>query len=198
MHVGDSIVTISIDRGTFRNNPQTLAELTNRILCMMPKVLEAHNVCVGVYDVELDISGIKTDMLYASSKHGEFLSNMSSTLRFDFIHTRVELRYVTGVNIQAGQETTLNIKLCNLLPDPRHVEINYYLPDGFELIQGRKHISLLHKAGPQEDKCTDNEYTFTVVLRAGDLLKASNRGVIQMVSAGRPTVILVPILFFGL
>jgi len=197
MHVGDSIVTISIDRGSFRNIPQTLTELTNRILCMMPKVLEAHSVCVGVNDAEPDVSGLKTDMLYASSKHAKFLSDMSSALRFDFIHTRVEMGYVTGVNIQAGQEATLDIKLCNLLPDPRHVEITYYLPDGFELIQGRKHISLLHKAGPEEDNCTDNEYTFTVVLRAGDLLQASNRGVIQMVSAGRPTVMLIPILFFG-
>jgi len=197
-HVGDSIVTISIDRGSCRNIPDTLTELTNRILCMVPKMLEAHHVSVGVYDVDPGVSESTSDVLHASSKHGEFLSNLRSALRFDFIHTRVEIQYATGVNIQAGQEATLHIKLYNLLPDPRHVEITYYLPDGFELLQGRKHVSLRHKAGPEENKCTDNEYTFSVILRAGALIHASNRGVIQMVSTGRPTVMLIPILFLGI
>ena len=186
-HVGDEIATIAIDRGSWWNIPATCSELTDRVARMAPQVLAAHRAPVFIDEKHVDTTSRGIDELSASPAHLERLASGTAALRFDFIHTEVRLEYPDGIAIRAGQETSLRLTLHNVFPDPRHVEITYLLPEGFVLLDGCRSFSLLHF----QTRC------LTVRLRAGDSVQAANRGVIQIVSVDRPTVILVPILFRG-
>jgi len=208
--IGDDIITVCVDRASTAV-PRTCTELTDHIMKMAPQVLAAHRTPfiiflgswvfaegalaashepISIGDGVTDLSDFNRDSLIASKQYCDHLLKMKRALRFDFIHTKVEMEYATGVNISAGQEATIQLTLYNMMPDPRHVHITYFLPEGFELLDGRKQLSLMHP-GDQ------SEFAFPVRLRAGQTIHAANRGIIQMVAVGRPTVILIPILFLG-
>lgn len=191
-YVGDDIISVAIDRGSWANIPDTCTALTDRVIGMTSQVLAAHRAPVVINNKKTDISDLGSDTLLASQEYLKCLSEMNGAIQYDFIHTRVKINYDNGVNIRAGQEVCFSITLFNMLPDPRHVEITYFLPEGFELLDGRKHLNLL-----QQTSVTSNKYTFEVKIRAGAFVQATNRGIIQMVSAGRPTVILIPLIFLG-
>lgn len=191
-HVGDDIISIAIDRGSLWNIPATCTALTNRTINMTTQVLAAHQAGISINQDESELKDIKLDKLMASKEHLEHLSKMNGALQYDFIHSKVEINYSGGVNIHPDQETTVSVTIYNKMQDPRHLEIIYLLPEGFELLEGKKHLNLQHYTG-----VTTNEYTFSIKLRAGSVVQAANRGVIQIVSVGRPTVMLIPLLFLG-
>jgi hypothetical protein len=53
-------------------------------------------------------------------------------------------------------------------------------------------VNLPHKNSINQGSCE-----LDITIQAGDRVDAVNRGIIQMVAAGRPTVMLIPLLFFG-
>ncbi len=191
-HVGDDIVTVAIDRGSWYRIPPTCSALTERVLHMTPQVLAAFRMPVALGDAATDLSDLAGDRLMASPEVRQRLAAMSSSLVFDFIHMQVEIDYVSGVEVRAGELAAVRLLLRNRMPEPRHLAITYHLPDGFTLVEGRRHIYLQHHTG-----ITAHEVPFDLVLQAGPSIQAVNRGVIQMVAEGRPTVALVPLLFFG-
>ncbi len=191
-HVGDDIISVAIDRGSWGGVPATCSALTDRVVRLTPQVLAAHFAPVDLSDAAADCTDIKGGALRAKPAYLHWLAAMNGDLTFDFIHAKAAVRYENGVNIGAGQETVVTLTLSNQMPDPRHIAVTYYLPEGFEIVEGRKHINLLHNTG-----VTSSETVFSVTLRAGQAVQAENRGVIQMVAEGRPTVMLIPLLFFG-
>jgi len=191
-HVGDEIISIAIDRGSWWNIPATCSALTNRVMNMTPQVLAAFHTGIEINGCETDLGSLNAEKLAASGNYLDWLAKMNNALQYDFIHSTVKVLYPDGVNIAAGGEASIIITVCNKLPDPRHIEITYLLPEGFELLEGRKHLNLLHETG-----VTSGKTEFTVKVRAGCCVQAHNRGVIQMVATNRPTVMLVPILFLG-
>jgi ADP-ribosylglycohydrolase len=189
-HVGDDLITVAIDRGSMRI-PETCTALTERTIRMTEQVLAAHRVGVALTDDEAECA--PDCDLTASAAYRAWLAGLCNDLVFDFIHTRVSIAYLDGVNIGAGQETHLRLTLINQLPDPRHVSVTWHLPEGFALLDGPRHINQPHRTS-----ATNTQTSVTVTLRAGTSVAAENRGVIQMVAAGRPTVMLIPLLFFGI
>lgn len=191
-YVGDDIVSVAIDRGSFYGIPSTCTALTNRVIHMTSQVLAAHHAPICITEGETDLSDLPAEKMMAAEQHREQLRAMDGAIKYDFIHSQVEVNYVSGVSISAGQEASINITIHNKMPDPRHMDVTYLLPEGFELLEGRKHLSLSHYSS-----ITDASYTFSVKVRAGLSVQGANRGVIQIVAVGRPTVILIPILFLG-
>ncbi len=191
-YVGDEIVSVAIDRGSYYGIPSTCTDLTNRVINMTSQVLAAHRAPVCISEGETDLSELSVERLTAGERHREKLLKMDGAIKYDFIHSQVEVSYASGVNISPGQEAVIHISIRNKMPEPRHMDVTYMLPEGFELMEGTRHLYLPHYSG-----ITDASCTFTVKLRAGSSVQAVNRGVVQIAAAGRPTVILIPILFFG-
>jgi len=191
-HVGDNIITMAIDRGSWWNIPETCTGLTDRVMSMALQMLAANRTNVIISDKETSIGEADINRLTASDKYIEKLKNMNNALCFDFIHSSAELFYKDGVGVKAEQEISLEITIKNKLYDPRHLEVTYILPNGFTLVQGEKRITLSN----QTDR-TNGSVTFTVTYKAGNEVQSENRGIIQIVAQNRPTVILIPILFFG-
>lgn len=193
-HVGDDIITVAIDAGSLKRYlPATCTALTDRTMKMCEQVLAAHKSDTQIKDEAGAWPDVDQEQLIASSYYMDRLGNMSNALVYDFIHTRVTCQYSSGVNVKNNQEMHLKLTLINQLPDPRHVSVTYYLPEGFQLVSGKKHVNIPHLT-----RETETSVTFDVVLQAGPSVQAANRGVIQMVAEGRPTVMTVPILFFGI
>jgi ADP-ribosylglycohydrolase len=190
-HVGDDIITVAIDRGSIRV-PSTCTALTDRTLQMCDQVLAAFKAEVAITDDVTDVSALASDHLMASAKYRQWLAAMNAALVFDFIHTRAEVLYPDGINVQSGIESRIRITLKNQLPEPRHIDVTYYLPEGFILGKGPKHVNLSHRNSINQGSCE-----LDITIQAGDAVAAVNRGIIQMVAAGRPTVMLIPLLFFG-
>jgi hypothetical protein len=159
---------------------------------MCSQVLAAFKADVAITEEATDLSALAADRFGASAKYRQWLAAMNAALVFDFIHTRAEVLYPDGINVQPGSETRIRISLKNQLPDPRHIDVTYYLPDGFILQKGPRHVNLPHKNSINQGSCE-----LDITIQAGDRVDAVNRGIIQMVAAGRPTVMLIPLLFFG-
>jgi ADP-ribosylglycohydrolase len=191
-YVGDDIVSVAIDRGSLYGIPSSCCELTERVISMTKQVLAAHRAQVCITSDKSDLSDVSPEKIMASQKYIAQLSKMNSAIKYDFIHSSVDVNYISGVNIAAGQEASIGITIHNKLPDPRHMDVTYYLPEGFELLEGRKHISL-----PHHTSITDNVFSFVVKIKAGSSVQGANRGIIQIVAAGRPTVMLIPVLLLG-
>ncbi|NLO37816.1 MAG: ADP-ribosylglycohydrolase family protein [Clostridiaceae bacterium] len=191
-HVGDDIITVAIDRGSLYGIPLTCTALTERTMAMCRQVLAAFKADVAIGDGETDLDGLTPERLMASERYALWLKNMSHALVFNFIHTRAELTYPESLSLEAGQCMTLEITLHNQLREPRHLDISCLLPDGLTLAEGPKHVNLPHKNSLNPGSCS-----FRLTLQAGAEIQAVNRGVIQMVAQGRPTVILLPVLVFG-
>ncbi|HBP37315.1 MAG TPA: ADP-ribosylglycohydrolase family protein [Clostridiales bacterium] len=191
-HIGDDIITVAIDRGSLSRIPPTCAALTERVIRMTRQVLAAWQTPVSLSGEPTDLTGLGGDALMASEKYLRRLTSMSGALVFDFVHTRVAVDYPDGIDVCPGQEKTIQLTLKNQMPDPRHLNISYYLPDGFERVEGCSHVCLQHQT-----LVSSGELTLTVVVRAGQEIPNPCRGVIQLVAEGRPTVGLLPLLFFG-
>lgn len=189
--IGDDIISVAIDRGSCVV-PRTCTELTEHVVNMTTQVLAAYRIPITITEAPTDLTGLDASKMIATKAYLDRLAGMSGALRYDFIHTQASVEYPTGLDICAGGTAEIKITLRNVLQDPRHLDITYYLPEGFTLLEGKKHVTLMHETGK-----TSCETTFTAKLKAGDSVQAQNRGVIQMVASSRPTVILLPILLLG-
>ncbi|NLB44062.1 MAG: hypothetical protein GX821_02740, partial [Clostridiaceae bacterium] len=191
-HVGDDIITVAVDRGSLYGIPPTCTALTERTLAMCRQVLAAFKADVAIDAGETDLDGLTPERLMAPERYKHWLDNLTHALVFNFIHTRAELTYPETLSLAAGQRLTLGITLRNQLREPRHLDISCLLPEGLILVEGPKHVNLPHKNSLNPGSCS-----FSLTLEAGPQIQSVNRGVIQMVAEGRPTVILLPVLIFG-
>lgn len=189
--IGDDIVSVAIDRGSCFV-PRSCTELTEHVVRMSVQVLAAYQAPVSITDKPTDLSDFDYSRLTASAVYKKKLAGINNALCFDFIHTQVSLLYKTGISVHPNDTAELTVTLRNLLPDPRHLDISYILPDGFTLLEGKRHVSLMHNTGK-----TSPEYVFTVKFKVGEVVQPHNRGVLQMIAPGRPTVVLVPLLWLG-
>jgi hypothetical protein len=62
-YIGDDIITIAVDRGSWSGVPKTCAELTERVARLVPTVLQANNLRAAVRDEADDFSAVKAEQL---------------------------------------------------------------------------------------------------------------------------------------
>lgn len=191
-YIGDDIVTVAIDRGSYMGIPPTCTELAQRTLALTAQTLTAFKTGITVTEQPTNLNEIRAEQLKAADSDRQWLSALDGSIAYDFIHTAVRVQYVSGVNLSEGKQAELKITLTNRLPEPRYYEIRYILPDGVTVKEGPKHLNLMHYSTN-----TSLENSFTVILSAEQALPFENRGVIELVAEGRPTVILLPILLLG-
>lgn len=191
-HVGDEIVTVAVDRGSLHTLPATCAELTERTMRMCDQVLAAFDAKVVLTDAEVNWPQPGSDWLMSTESDRQWLSERDDSLSFDFIHTLAKVQFPDGLYIKPGETRRVRITLKNQMPDPRHIELHVYLPDGWLLTDGPFHVNLPHQTAESKPECS-----FELAIQAGPTICASNRGVISMNAIGRPTPMLVPLLFLG-
>jgi ADP-ribosylglycohydrolase len=187
--IGDRIVTIAIDRGSIRV-PSTLQELTDQVVEQVPLVLGTLGAPVELTDGPSDLSCLDTTRLRDSSIARKIWSRSPYAISYDFTHTVVTLDYNREPDVKEGEPFQVRVTLENKLPDCRHAELVWHLPDGWIVSPGPvNHVTLWNYAA--------SSTTLDVDITPQGLRGGTYRGFLEVRAQGRPTVGSIPLVFFG-
>ena len=192
--IGDRIITVAINQGDmFPRPPSTCSDLTDQVMALVPQVLGTFGNPVMISDEATDLSGVAEQNLVDDKVAREIWSRSGYAVVYDFIHTRVTLDYGRDPEIKAGEPFTLKLTFWNLLLEPRHLELNWHLPEGWAVMgEHRNHVYLGHL-----DVYGQEATEITVALVAEENCSGTVRGILEIIAEGRPTVGLIPLVFFS-
>ncbi len=210
-YIGDDIVTVSIAKG---NNgkciPKTCTELTDRIVRMAPVVLACNSIkhtdftpngAFSDFEVELGCEDVIPDD--AHERLIEFVSNKirpvaSGLVPYSVYEENVFMRVQASLShapeIAPGEEIGVHITFnakCNFEDEPRNVAMRWILPEGFTA--SGKQALMIHGFNPHSDGTAHCDF----VIKAGDVVKAENRIILEIITLGRCTPIYISIPLFG-
>ena len=186
--IGERIITIAVDRGSFWGMPKTIGELTDRVLAQAPGALAAF----GHHDVFTDgptqMDEGHRGWLMNPQAARQIWAKSPYAVEFDLVHTQVIVDYQREPKVRAGEPFQMTITLVNLMPSCQHADITFQLPDTWCVLPTpQRHVSLRHHP-PTE--------TLTVEIVPGDVEPNNLRGILEVLVQGRPTVGLLPLVFF--
>ena len=186
--IGDRILTVAIDRGSIFV-PRTLNELTEQVMAQVPLVLGSFNAPVCISDCATDLSSVDVAALKNDAVARSIWARSPYAVVYDFVHTKVTLDYRNPPDISAEEPFSLKVTLHNQLPDIRHIELRWHLPEGWNVLPShRNHVTLDH--WPPETE-------ITVDIVADCVCAGTNRGILEVIAQGRPTVGLIPLVFYS-
>ncbi len=184
--IGDRILTIAIDRGS-APFPGTLEDLTNQVMAQVPQMLATYGAEVDICNCATDLSGVDASRLADQGVAKQIWDKSPYAVTYDFIHTRVTIDYGREPDIELGEPFTIKVILENALPDSRHIDLIWHLPEGWEITSSTpSHFSLHHWPGKVEA---------TVEITPDVIYDATSRGMLEVIAQGRPTVGLIPLVF---
>ena len=203
-HVGDDIVTLCVNAGSFMNMsvPATCNELAERILRLVPHTLfdmdHSHHTQTDttVLDAPEDIPADLTARILGN-RHCIDRLNALEAFSFDTenLFMRMTTTVVDGPGIVPGGEKTLRIRFENIIDStgnmPCNLRLRWFLPDGFA-VDGPRGMVLPH-ATAHNYQSTTREFT----VRVGERVEAENRLVLEVAADGRPIPLYVPVMLLG-
>ena len=192
-HIGDEIVTVSINRGGACGRvPRTCTKLTDRVIAQTPHMLFANDAYVALTDGEDVIPEDAEEIMRASVKCADLTPY---SMHFEFPFAIAEVSLCSAPDIEALGEKRVTVKLKNrryvLDNRPYSLTARWWLPDGFS-VRGKQTTVLFHGNSHNPCGCT-LEYT----LIAGETVEAVNRCVLELTAVGRPTPMYIPITLLG-
>ena len=192
-HIGDDIVTVSINRGGACGKvPKTCTKLTDRVIAQTPHMLFANDAYVALTDGEDEIPADAEELMRKSITSTELTPY---SMRFEYPFAFVEVALDSAPDIEPMGEKRVTVKLKNrryvLDNKPYSLTTRWWLPDGFT-VRGKQTAILYH--GNSHNPCGATlEYTLT----AGEAVEAVNRCVLEITAVGRPTPVYIPITLLG-
>jgi len=184
--IGDSIKTVAIDRGSGWF-PGTLAELTDHVMRQVAHMLAAYGADVEITGGASDLSAVSAKALSDQTVAKQIWDRSPYAVTYDFIHTRVTVDYGREPDIVIGEPFTLKVVLENQMPDSRHIELRWLLPEGWNITSSASgHIALHHWPGRVE---------VAVEITPEIIIEGTNRAILEILAPGRPTVGLIPLVF---
>lgn len=209
-HIGDEIVTVSINKGEFPQVPKTCTELTERVVRLARGSITtdkyptayAHLAAVRqpieLVDGETEIpEGIKE--YYQDTRYYFDRTDFMLPYAFkkDFIFGCAAAYFEDGIDIKPNEVKKFKIRYA-LNRDvvgtiPIGVKVRFWLPDGFR-IEGKKTVDLPSLYWGNSDKhYEDVEYT----LYCPEEISAENRVVVEITGYGRTSTGYIPIVLLG-
>lgn len=196
-HIGDDIVTISINRGRYgRTLPSTCTELTERIVRQAPGVLLANRTAVQLSsEPELIPDGLYDE--YISDKYFKHVLDTVKPycMTFSAAALTATVRLDGGPDITPLSEKKIHIHFKNdveLLDDNLYnLSFRWWLPDGFS-VEGKRGITMMHRNAHQT-ALADEDF----VIRIGENVERENRVVLEVSAMSRPTPLYIPIVLLG-
>jgi len=197
-HIGDAIVTVSINRGTVgRHVPSTCTELTDRVMAQTPHALFANNAAFELTDGEAVLPEDPAAYILEHCTLAKTLASLKPyTMHFDFTYASVDVFLDGAPDIAPGEEkkVTFVIRNNNTVFDNKlyNLRMRWWLPEGFTVSGGRKTAILDHFNAHNDAACT-----MTYTLQAGECVDAVSRCVLEITAEGRITPMYIPITLLG-
>ena len=210
-YIGNDIVTISLAKG---NNGKTLpancTELTDRVARVAPIVVATNSIkqakwdnnkAFSDYEVEICNEDVIPDGVHA--KLVEYVSDVvkpvTSTLvpysiYEENVFMNAQLTLDRAPDIAPGEEIGVHVSLrskCYFENENRNMSMRWILPEGFTAT-GKKTL-MMHAFNPHSDGTAHTDF----VIKAGDVVNAENRIILEIIGNGRCTPMYISIPLFG-
>ena len=202
-HLGDKIVTVSVDAGTLYGLPTTCTDLTKRVAHMAPAVLIANTDNVSLTDGESEIPEDIVDVFLADKTVITRLEGMKpNSFSVEAPYMTVTVTYADQPEIAPEGECKLTLTFKNKTHGshkrgpfgnmPYILTLRWLGTDGFT-VEGKKCVRMPHKNShyPTASASID------VTIRAGECVEAINRLVLEVRAEGRCIPTYVPITLIG-
>ena len=196
-HIGDDIVTISIDRGgVCRKLPANCTELTDRVVAQTPHMLFLNHADVTLTVGETVIPENAAEILAAANVLKEVTELKPYSMHFDFTFASVDVVLDDAPDIAPMGERKVKMTVINNVDTfdrcYHNLTFRWWLPEGFT-VEGGSKTALLTRRDRRQGASITMEYT----LKAGETVEATNRCVLEIVGEGRHTPMYVPVLLLG-
>lgn len=207
-YLGDEIITLSLNRASSaRNLPTTCTALTERVVRVAPGAL-FNNFEVNVDKNKSDVSitygeeYIPDDVydieMYLIKRTKDKLDRIKPySLEFEGFAYHAIITLPDGPRIKPFGELRVQVKFLNKYHDHDDgtytLSLNWITPDGFSVEGGEKSLFLANWTSHSKNLLAETEF----VVRAGDLVDAKNRIVLEVECDGRPTVLYCPVTLIG-
>ncbi len=187
-YIGDSIVTVAINRGAAYGIPLSCTALTDTITAMHPIMLK--NKSVQIVESATTFSPKDTEKFYGSAFVKELSMRSPYSFTMDFILSSVQIDYDRAPDIEPGGEIGVKVTVKNKFRSQKHFELRFILPEGWSICGGKKNI-LVNRMEQKEGAST----AFTIT--AGENVQAKNRVILEITCEGHSDVALIPMTFLG-
>ena len=199
-HIGDDIVTISIDRGgVCRDLPDSCTKLTDRVVKQTPHMLFANKAKVALTDGEDEIpADLAECFLEECAKDGNMSGIKPYSMHFDFTFVSADVVLDRAPDVAPNSEIKVSLTCTNnwnVYDNGQYnLTLRWWLPEGFTTEGGRQTLYLprYSRTRGEPAACT-TEFT----IRAGDRVAPLNRCVLEIVGEGRITPMYIPITLLG-
>ncbi|MDH7601078.1 MAG: hypothetical protein QHI38_02915, partial [Armatimonadota bacterium] len=156
----------------------------------VPLVLGAYGAPVEITDGESDLSGLDKAALTGDAVAQHIWKRSPFAVTYDFVHTAVTLDYGREPDVKEGEPFRLTVTLANKMPDCRHIELVWHLPECWEISPAAVNHLALWSYGANTAKVE-------VELIPRQLEGGTYRGFLEVRAQGRPTVGTIPLVFFA-
>lgn len=199
-HIGDDIVTISINRGSVGNTvPRTCSELTERVVAQAPHTLFALHAQTALYDGEDQTDADLFEFMKASC--ASFAKHLDPySMHFDFTFLSADVVLESSPDIEPNGECRVHLICTNnwTVYDKAqyNLTIRCLLPDGFT-VEYEKQTMRMDRYSRTHPEMYPPIAKTSFTIRAGETVAPVNRCVLEIVGEGRPTPMYIPILLLG-
>ena len=197
-HIGDDIVTVSINRGSMGNTvPRTCTALSKRVIAQAPHVIAANHAPILFVDGDTVILEGTAEKLKSNEKYNAYLSAVKpNTVTFESAFITAIVSYDGAPEISPNGEKKIHIQFrnnCDAFDNTLYnLNLRWWLPDGFSVEGCRKMLTLPHKNYHQTASCD-----IDVTIKAGEIVDAVSRCVLEVTATDRSIPLYVPIVLLG-
>ena len=196
-YLGDSIVTISLNRTSGLRPPKNCAELTERVTRCAPIMLLANHANVSITDGPSRIPANVVEIWRAQNKTKAALERMEPySFTTEFAFCTATAIWDGAPEIKQGEIKRVTLRFSNRYEiygnTPYYLNLRWLLPEGFTVEGGKNSLRLPHFDAHDTAKIEE-----TFILRAGGVVLPVNRIVVEVVADHRPTTGYIPLVLLG-
>lgn len=193
--IGKKIMTACLNLGELgyygNQLPGTVDDLTDRTIRLAQRVIDRFGSNLQVTSAPTDMAGLTAKSLYAGSDIPEMYANREATIfRFDFFEVAVD--YGTeGPLAKDGLAKTVKIRIYNRYKVQANLSFHWYTPEGWIVSPAKDGYRMSlppHLGEPLE-------LTYTIIIPQISI--PLTRAAFEITIAGRPTVMLVPVMLLN-
>ena len=205
-HIGDNIVTCSINMGVAWRKIATCTQLTERVVRLAPSVLLQNRANVEIVCGENEIVGDEVERFLLPYGQNEETDAMraslatykENTLQVKFAYATAVVTYLDSPMIAQGEERKFSLRFINNVKaygnQPYTLHVKVWLPEGLETDKKDFDVYLPHWTAMTMD-CDTPPLEITV--RAGENVAAVNKIILEVSAVGRYTEGFVPVVYLA-
>ena len=198
-HIGDDIVTISINKGdACRKVPATCTELTERVVTQAPHIMFAADAPAVLVDGENEIAENIAEEFISECLASRVAAGIKPySMKFEYSFLTAEVYLDKAPDIEPDGEITVNVICYNRCPVLDKAQYNltarWWLPEGFSV--SGKQTARMPRTSSRRDPMARCYFSFTI--KAGESVAASNKCVLEICGDDRMTPMYIPVVLLG-